>query len=119
MSRQITGRATIQVDGERLLAENAATLNIGGASREAMMGGGEVQGYQETDEAPSLSVTVRHTADLSLKKLGAITDATVFFETDTGKQFILRSAFTTNPIALETGAGNVRLEMSAHQVDEI
>lgn len=118
MSRQITGRATVQVDGERLLTENGATLDPGGTSREAVTGGGEVQGYRESDSAPSLSVPVRHHKEVNLKRLNELIDATVIFETDTGRQWILRGAFTTNTLSLDVSAGNFTLEMSAMQVDE-
>jgi len=119
MSQQITGRALIQVDGERLLTENGANLDPGGTSREAMTGGGEVQGFQESDNAPSLSVPIRHTKDVSPARLNSLTDATVIFETDNGARWILRGAFTTNTVALDVSAGNVTLEMSCMQIDEV
>nr|BDD45831.1 Mu phage tail tube protein GpM [Gammaproteobacteria bacterium] len=116
---QITGRAIINWNGKRLRSENGATLNPGGASREAKTGGGQVHGYMESDVPPSMECTVFHDKSLSLRELSDITDATVTFETDTGSQYILRDAWTTEPVALDTGNGTVGLKMEAISCDEV
>lgn len=116
---KITGRAIIHVDGERLQTENGATLNPGGSNRTSMVGGGEVHGFQEEDVAPSMECSVRHKKGVSLRQLSDITDATVLFETDTGEQYILRDAFTTEPASLNAGDGTVALKMEAIACDEV
>jgi hypothetical protein len=116
---QITGKATVKVDGEELLADVDATLNVGGVSRQAVMGPHGVQGFQESPEAPALSTTVRHTAKTDLIALGKITGATVLFETDTGDTYMLRRAFVTDTIELGSGNGNVRLNWGAFGVERI
>jgi hypothetical protein len=116
---QITGRATIRVDGQELRSLGGATLSIGGASREAVVGGGKVHGYKEADEAPTLECRIAHTKDLSLRQLGAIESATVEFETDTGVQFLLRGAFTTGVPSLAEQDGAVELSMAALECDEL
>jgi hypothetical protein len=116
---QITGKATIKKDGEELLADVDATLNVGGASREPVMGPRGVQGFRESPAAPTLSTTVRHTKDTDLVALGSITDATVLFETDTGDTYMLRRAFVSDPVELSSGNGNVRLNWGAFGVERI
>lgn len=115
---QITGKAVIRVDGKELRTLDGATLNPGGVSREAMKGGGKVHGFKETDVEPTMECKVAHTADLSLKELGDITNATVIFECDTGRRYVLREAWTTEPPALDAGAGSVDLKMAAIECDE-
>lgn len=114
---QLTGKASVRVDGSLLLTDNESTLNVGGASREPMTGPNGVQGYRETFEAPTLTTTVRHTADLDLIALGRIRNATVMFTTDTGDPYVLRRAFVTDTI--EMASGNVRLNWSAMGVERL
>lgn len=116
---KITGRATITVDGKRFKTDKGATLNPGGANRTAIVGGGGVHGYQEEDVAPSIECTVYHHKDVSLRELSDITGATVLFETDTGKQWILRDAWTSEPAALNAGDGTISLRMEAMACDEV
>lgn len=116
---KITGRAFITYDGKRLKTESGATLNPGGSNRSSVMGGGEVHGFQEEDVAPSMECNVFHNKETSLRELSDITDATVLFETDTGRQYILRDAFTTEPCTLNAGDGTVPLKMEAIACDEV
>lgn len=116
---QITGKATVKVDGEELLTDVDATLNVGGFSREAVMGARGVQGFRESPEAPALTTTVRHTEQLDLLALGRITGASVIFETDTGDAYLLRRAFVTDTVELSSGNGGVRLNWSGYGVERL
>ena len=115
---QVTGRAIIRVNGRELRTLDGATLNPGGVTREAMKGGGKVHGYREEDVEPTMSCKVAHTAETSLKELADIVDATVIFETDTGRRFIMREAWTSEPPELDADAGAVSLAMAAIAYDE-
>lgn len=116
---QITGKATVKVDGSELLSDVDATLNVGGVSRQGVMGPRGVQGYRETPEAPSLQVTVRHTKDTDLLSLSRITGATVIVETDTADAYLLRRAFVTDTIELGSGNGNIRLNFGCYGVERL
>ena len=116
---QITGRAKIKVDGKSLSSESGATLNPGGSNRPPKTGGGKVHGYSEEDVAPSLECVIFHKKDTSIIELSDITGATVTFDTDTGVQFILRDAWTSEPAALDTANGTVALKMNAISCDQV
>lgn len=116
---QITGKATIKLDGEELLTDVSVTFNPGGVEREAVMGPRGVQGHRETPVASSLQATVRHTQATNIIALGNITGATVLIETDTGDTYMMRKAFTTEPVELTTGEGNVSLNMSSYKTERI
>lgn len=116
---QITGMATVKVDGSELLSEVGATLNVGGRSREAVLGPRGVQGYRESPEAPELTVTIRHTNDTDMLSLARITDATALFETDTGDTYLLRRAFITEPPEVDASTGNIELTFSAYGVERL
>lgn len=114
---QLTGKATVKVDGAELLTDVESSLNVGGSSREAVLGPRGPQGYRETPEAPTLTTTVRHTGDTDLLSLGRITGATIIFETDTGDAYVMRRAFVTDTV--EMGSGNIRLNFSAMGVERL
>lgn len=116
---QITGAATVRVDGEELLTEVGGTFNPGGFEREAQMGARGVQGFKQTPVAPSITVTVRHTEDTDLVRLSNITDGTVLFETDTGQSWLMRRAFVTEPPELNAGEGTFDLNFSGHGVERV
>jgi hypothetical protein len=114
---QVTGKAIIRVDGEEIPTENGAKLNPGGVNRNPEAHGGNVY-YREEDVAPELTAQVMHTADIDIKALGAIDNATVIFEADTGQRYIMRGAFTTKPVELDAGNGRADLVMSARACDK-
>ncbi|AMK09651.1 phage tail tube protein [Pseudodesulfovibrio indicus] len=115
---QVTGKAIIRVNGSELRTADEATLKPGGVSREPVKGSGKVHGFTETTEAPELECTVYHTADTSLADIMKITDATVIFETDTGKRFVLTGAFVTDAVSLKVKGGEVDVKMSAITCEE-
>lgn len=114
----ITGKAIINIDGQQLRTENGARLNAGGFNRNPERHGGETY-YMEEDVAPTMECTVLHTAETNIIELSDITGATVIFEADTGQQYILRGAFTTEPVELDTSNGRATLRMAANSIDKV
>jgi len=115
---KLTGKATIRTDGNVLATENGATLNVGGIQRQGERHGGRSY-YKEEEANPSMECMVLHGKDTDIIALSDITGATVEFETDTGQTFILRGAFTTESMALDTGTGKSALKMEADSVDRV
>jgi len=116
---KITGKAIIKEDGEEWRTEDGATYNPGGQNRTSKMGGGKHHGYQEEDVPPSLECSVFHTKDISVRRLSDITDATIMFESDNGVTYVLRGAFTTEPVAVDSKAGTCAMKMEALSSDEL
>lgn len=110
---QITGKATIHVDGEEWRTEDGAKLDIGGVTREAKVGGGKVHGFAEKTKAPELDCNVYHTRDTDLTAINAIKDATVIYESDTGDNYVLRNAFVTEQAELDAENGTINVKFSA------
>lgn len=110
------GRATIAYNGKRLRTKEGATLNLGGTSRTAeALDDGSV-GFYEATTAPELSCTVPLTHDLNVEELRNLTDANVVFESDTGKSWVIRQAFTTNTISV---GRDVALTFSGQPAEEL
>jgi len=117
MSDQITGKVTIRVDGEVLATENKATFTPEGVTRTPERHGGKTY-YSEEETPPMLEASVLITEVTDILKLSNITGATVFFEADTGQQYMMRNAFTTEVVAHD-GGGKAPLKMSAESSDKV
>lgn len=107
---QITGKVEIRVDGKKLATENRATLNPGGVTRAAERHGGKTY-YGEEETPPLLETNVLITKETDVINLGSITGATVMFIADTGQKYVMRDAFTTEPVPHD-GSGKAALKMS-------
>lgn len=114
---QFTGKVTIRVDGAIIATENKATLNPGGVTREPESHGGKTF-FSEDDMPPLMECSVLITKDTDVLALNKITGATVIFEADTGQKYLMRDAFTTEPVIFD-GAGKTPLKMSAQAVEAI
>ncbi len=115
---QITGKATVRKNGAVLAAENGATLTAGGINREGERHGG-IAYYKEDEVNPSVEISILHDKDADIIALSNIVDATVEFECDTGQTYILRGAFTTEPVSLDSGTGKATLKMEANSIDKV
>jgi hypothetical protein len=118
MSKPITGRAIIRIDGAVIPSENGATLNPGGVNRVAERHGG-VTYFREEEIVPTVECQVNHTADVDILALSNIVGATVMFEANTGRKYLLSGAFTTEPTPLDTAAGKARLMLAANSCVEV
>lgn len=94
------GRATISYDGKRLQPKPGATLNLGGVARTPDPLDDGTVGFTEATAAPELSCTVPLKSDLDVEGLRNMTGANVVFESDTGKSWVIRDAFTVDAISV-------------------
>lgn len=107
---QLTGRVHIRVDGELLATQEGSKLNNPtGTEREAVVGN-KVHGYIEKTVVPGVECTLSHSRALSVTRIGAITDATLTFECDTGVVYILSHAWTASVASLEGSKLAVKFE---------
>lgn len=118
MSGQVTGVAVILIDGEEVPSERGATLNPGGVNRTTKMAGRRVF-WSEEPVAPTLQCTLLHTEDVDLITLNTLRDTTVIFRCDNGQDYQLSSAFVTETNELNSGEGQVRLNMAARRCERI
>ena len=114
---QITGKAEIRIDGEVIPMENGATLTPHGVTRNPERHGG-LTVFSESEEPPMLEGNVLLTKDMDVLYLSSIKDATVMFESDNGHQFVLRNAFTVDPVP-HSGDGKAAIKMSGQSVEQL
>ena len=115
---QLTGKATIYIDGDKIEAENGARANPGGVRRPDERHGGRTY-HREEEVAPYVECTVLHTKDTDVLALGNITGATVIFETDTGFKYALRQAFAQDPVEIDAGQGKSSLRLVGESFDKL
>ncbi len=110
MSGLIHGRATIRVNGEKLIAEHNAGLEPGGVINDGRMTG-DTFGYTQSIDSAVVTCKVRVTKDVSIIRLQSLADVEITFESDTGTSYIIRNAAQTNKLKLEGGEGNGTVEL--------
>lgn len=115
---KVTGVVKIFVDGKLYRSKAGAKLKTGGMKREAVMSNGGVVGYSETPEAAELDATLADMADTDIMAINETVDATLRFETDTGKTLIVTNAFTSEPCELTGGNGDLSLKMMGDAATE-
>jgi len=115
---QITGKVRVRVDGTEIPTVGNGSGTTGGVNRSVVKGGGRVHGFTEEEQAPEVSFTVSHHADTSVKAIAHWRDVTVLIETDTGRRFIYRGAWTTEPPELNHDNGEISVTMNAIECEE-
>ena len=97
MNNMIHGRATIFLDGSKIISEDGASLKIGGVVNDTVMVGGKSFNKQKV-VASEVKCKVPVTADTNITDLQSMADIEVQFASDTGKRFVIASAAQTNEI---------------------
>lgn len=105
-NKQLIGNVQIRVDGEILYSEKGATIDLGGAEIDGMMGGdGSYQGTFVKENKPSvIECTVNLPTGFQVDKLRACC-ATITFECDNGLLFVQHSACQANTLKITGNEG--------------
>lgn len=107
---QVTGRVVITANGRRYATREGATLKFSEVSRQGEVADTGVVGFSEKTEIPEIECVIVHTADVSLKEIENIKDATCSFDTDTGKSFVLSNAWNVGAVQLTKGEISTRFQ---------
>lgn len=98
--RQITGRATVYIDGTQMEMERGAKASPGGVARDFERHHGRTYAT-ENEEPPFVEGNIIHTKETKVIDLSSINDATVIFKCDTGQKYVMRGASNEKPIGIE------------------
>jgi len=101
---QVTGRVFITIGGKRVASKPGAKLLYGGVTRESVVADSGVVGFRETPIAPGVECEIEHTADVSLAEFQAMTAASISFDTDSGRSYVLSGAWCEGGLELASGA---------------
>lgn len=114
---KITGIVKITVNGTLQQSKEGASLDLGGYERE-MVTGHSVYGFKEKLMPAVITFTIAHGAATKLTDLKDITSATVRFECDSGKTYLITEACVLKTLNLKGGDGEVEVEMGGSPADE-
>lgn len=116
---QLIGKATVKIGGNTLNTLPGAKLNLGGVSREPVMGANKMLGYAEKPEAGMVECEVALAKGQSLKGLD-FSDATVTFIVDTGQVWSGANAFLASPLEMTAeGGGKISLKITCEKFEEV
>lgn len=102
------------MNGLSLRSDAKATLNFGGKERKDRYADYGLIGYSETPKGAEIKANLVHTVQSDLQSINDATDVTLIFETDTGKRYTIRNAFSATPPELSGDGG----EISVHFIGQ-
>ncbi|PTS73794.1 hypothetical protein DBR17_17745 [Sphingomonas sp. HMWF008] len=103
---QVTGRAKVTIDGALLFTAGDTTLEPGGIKREAVEGDYVAGSWRQGGLMPAkIEVSMLARKDFDPIAFGAIEDATVMVQFDTGQTFVIRQAWSEGPPTMATNDG--------------
>lgn len=118
MSQRL-GKVRLKVAGALVDSMPGATLDLGGNTRNPVIGGNKVLGYAETPKEARVEFQVSVARGTSLQAFDT-TDATITFESDTGQVWSLANAWLVEPPKLTASEGGpVQLVYAAERAEEI
>jgi hypothetical protein len=115
---QVTGTIIVRLDGVSLRSDAKATMSLGGKERKSRYADHGLVGFSETPIAASIKATLLHTADTDLQLIADARNVTLMFETDTGKRYTIRGAYSIKPPELTGSEGEVSVEFEGQAAVE-
>lgn len=119
MSGKKLGIVHIKVNAQLLESLPGATIDIGGVVRSPVTGGTRMLGFTESIKPSEVECEVAVGVGTSLVALGAIADATLTFECDTGQIYIVREASVAEPPKATSGEGKAPLKFFGQPAEEL
>lgn len=119
MSMQRLGKAFIKADSSLFETLPGAKIDIGGVTRNPVVGANSVHGYAEQVKEATVECEISLGPDTRLAEIAAMSDVTIKFECDTGQVYVVRNAWLVEPPVLTEGeGGKVPLKFAGPPADE-
>lgn len=116
---QATGVVIVEINGMRLASKEGAKLNTGGMERTPItLQDGSVR-FAEKPTHALVTATLVHGGDADVDALNNFKNGTCTFKTDTGKTYLISDAFTTKPVEISGGEGEMPIEIAGRAAVEI
>lgn len=116
---KVVGQATITVDGERYPTDGQSTLDIGGVTRNSVIGDFDAGSFNETPKPSQLDCSILVKPGRSLAQIAAIDNATINFKTDTGQTYVIRNAYCSETPTLTTNDGKAKFVFMGPAAEEL
>lgn len=119
MSMQRLGKAFVKSNGSLFESLPGAKIDIGGVTRNPVVGSNSVHGYAEQVKEATVECEISFGPDTRLVEIAAMSDVTINFECDTGQVYVVRNAWLVEPPVLTEGeGGKVPLKFAGPPADE-
>ena len=119
MSQRIAGIAYLKVDGALYPLRGNFTVSPSALERAGIAGQDYIHGFSEMPRLPVISGDVSLVPELSVDDVEAVVNATVTAELANGKTYVLREAWCTSALELNTREGQMRVTFQGVSCDEI
>jgi hypothetical protein len=119
MSERRGGIIQLTVDGELFDCKGSFTANLGGDLNEMIVGSSGVTGHTSKPQPAFIEGLLTDRGGLSVKRLIAITSATVHLKLATGKVFVLTEAVYTGDGNITTDEGEINVKFSSSSGEEV
>ena len=119
MAQRIAGIAWYKVDGRIYPLRGNFTVSPSSLERAGLAGQDYIHGYSELPRLPAMSGDVSLDPALSMDDVEQATNVTVTAELANGKVYVLREAWCTSALDLNTREGTVRVTFQGISCDEI
>lgn len=119
MAQRIAGVAFLKVDGTLYPLRGNFTVSPSSIERAGIAGQDYIHGFSELPRIPVISGDVSLVQDLSMDDVENIKQATVTAELANGKTYVLREAWCTGALELQTREGQTRITFQGVSCDEL
>ena len=119
MTKPAGGIAYLKADGQQFALRGNLNVGVPDVERESIVGQDGVHGYVEKPVAPYIEGDLTDSGGLSVEQIAAIRDATVTAELVNGKVYVLREAWVTTAIAINTAEGSMNVRFEGMRMEEI
>lgn len=119
MGNQVVGQVKVKVDGEIYETDGSSSLEIGGATREAVTGDYQAGAFKEATSPAKCETSILYKAGVSLSAIRAISNATLTMECDTGAVWIMRNAYVADVISFSSSDGKAKIVFQGPPAEEM
>ncbi|NRB68745.1 MAG: phage tail tube protein [Vibrio sp.] len=118
MSTKITSRAVINAGSlGRLPIKEGAEIGFGNLKRTPVMGDDGVLGFsEEYSDAPFIKATIIHAKDTDEEAIANLVDENITLETNSGKTYTLKEAFSADPLSLNVKDGQLEILLNGTEL---
>lgn len=115
---QVLGQCRVTVAGVTYETDGKTTIAMGGTKRESVAGDYQASAFRESTEPGKVECSILIKPGVSLAALD-FRGETVTILSDTGHQFVMRDAYTAEPVSTSTDDGKAKLVLQGAPVEEL
>jgi Phage tail tube protein len=116
---RVAGVAFVRCDGRQYSLRGNLVVSIDSSEREGIPGQDGVHGYIERPRVPFCEADLSDIGGLSIEQLRNMSNVTVQVELANGKKYVLRNAWTSTALELNTSDGQTTCRWEAMRGEEL